>query len=78
MHAGEFSDLPTELRNGLQSTPLFLMPIGQHDKAARALLEQARADPLLALQVMWMPLFDPIREHPAYLETLRVLNLDDP
>ena len=75
-HAGSLSDLPTELRNELESQPLFLMPLGQHDRAAEALLEQARTDALLALQVMWMPLFDPIRKHPAYLETLRVLSLE--
>lgn len=76
LHARSLADLPAELRNELQKNSLFLMPLGQHDRAAEALLEQARTDPLLALQVMWMPLFDPIREHPAYLETLRVLNLE--
>jgi TolB-like protein/Tfp pilus assembly protein PilF len=76
LHAGSLDDLPTELRDYLESQPLFLMPLGQQDQAAEALLEAARADPLAALQVMWMPLFDPIREHAAYLETLRVLNLE--
>ena len=75
-HAGSVDNLPTEIQAVWQEQPLFLMPLGQLDRAAEQLLKLASADPILALQLMWMPMFDPIREHPDYLEALRVLNLE--
>ena len=50
--------------------------MGQHARAAERLLEEAQSRPKWALTILWMPLFDPIRQQPAYLEALRVLNLE--
>jgi hypothetical protein len=76
LQSGNLDGLPPELRAEMQQRPVFSMVLEHHDLAAEQILESARTDPLRALQMMWMPLFDPIREHPAYLETLRVLDLE--
>lgn len=76
LEAGSTDGLPAMATVELLSDPVFALLLGQPDRAADALLETARSDPLLALQIMWMPLFDPIREHPAYLEMLRILDLE--
>jgi len=76
LQSGDPDDLPPEARDEVLSDPTFALLLGQPDRAAEALLDTARSDPLLALQYMWMPLFDPIREHPSYLETLRELDLE--
>jgi TolB-like protein len=76
LQSGNVDGLPPELQTEMQQDPLFSMVLGRRDLAAEQLLETALTDPLLALQIMWIPLFDPIREHPAYVETLRVLGLE--
>jgi len=76
LHAGSADDLPAELQAGVLSAPLFSMPLGQPDRAAEQLLQMASADPVMAIQMLWTPMFDPIREHPDYLEALRILNLE--
>jgi TolB-like protein len=76
LQSGNLDGLPPELRAELQQNPFLPMVLEHHDQAAEQLLESARTDPLRALQMIWMPLFDPIRGHPAYLETLRVLDLE--
>jgi len=76
LQSGNLDGLPPELRAELQQNPFLPMVLEHHDQAAEQLLESARTDPLRALQMIWMPLFDPIRDHPAYLETLRVLDLE--
>jgi TolB-like protein len=68
--------LPPEARDQMLSDPMLVLLLAGPDRAAAALLETARTDPLSALQVVWMPMFDPIRDRPAYLEALRVLNLE--
>jgi len=75
-YAGSANDLPAELQVALLSQPLFSMSLGQPDRAAEQLLQMASADPISALQFLWAPMFDPIREHPDYLEALRVLKLE--
>ena len=56
--------------------PIILMRFGREDEAAERLLEDFRVDPRLHLGLHWMPLFDPIRDHPAYLQMLREANLE--
>jgi len=77
LRSGNSADLPPEVRE--QSPPWAMMIFGfqeLRDQAAGALLELVRTDPLAALQVMWLPAFDPIRRYPAYLEALRILGLE--
>jgi hypothetical protein len=69
-------NLPPELAEELLSQPVVAVVLGEPSRAAGALLEVARNDPLDAAQLIWMPLIDLIREQPAYLETLRLLNLE--
>jgi TolB-like protein len=78
LHAGSLDGLPTEFQNRFLDSgqSYFMVHLGQHARAAERLLETARSSPRWALVIVWMPLFDPIREHPAYLEALRVLNLE--
>jgi len=78
LHAGSLDGLPAEFQNQFLDSggPYFMMLLGQHARAAERLLEQAHSVPVWALTIIWMPIFDPIRERPAYLEALRVLNLE--
>ncbi|MGD8496802.1 MAG: hypothetical protein PVF05_11470, partial [Gemmatimonadales bacterium] len=50
-----------------------LMAMGQPDSAVADL---ARGAPFSSLVPVWWPVFDPIRDHPAYLQMLREQNLD--
>ncbi|MEE8487942.1 MAG: tetratricopeptide repeat protein [Gemmatimonadota bacterium] len=56
--------------------PVILMQFGRDDAAAELLLSQFRVNPILNIGIHWMPLFDPIRDHPAYLTMLREANLE--
>lgn len=56
--------------------PVILMQFGREDAAAELLLSQFRVAPILNIGIHWMPLFDPIRNHPAYLTMLREANLE--
>ncbi|HUE96512.1 MAG TPA: tetratricopeptide repeat protein [Longimicrobiaceae bacterium] len=56
--------------------PFILMGFGREDEAAERLLEDFRVDPRLHVGLHWMPLFDPIRDHPAYLQMVREANLE--
>jgi len=77
LHAGNVDALPTEIRAALEFLPpFFLVLLGQPDRAAEQLLQMASADPISALQFLWTPMFDPVRQHPDYLEALRILNLE--
>ncbi len=76
LEAGSPDDLPPELAEELLSNPMFALLLGRQDQAADALLELSRTEPLLALQTIWMPMFDPIRQQPSYLEALRLLGLE--
>ncbi len=76
LHAGSADDLPAELQELVLSQPLLSMPLGQPDRAAEQLLQMAGAAPIATLQMLWMPMFDPVRDLPDFLEMLRVLNLE--
>lgn len=56
--------------------PAILMAFSRDDDAAELLLRHFRVDPIMNIALHWMPLFDPIREHPAYLTMLREANLE--
>jgi len=75
LQSGNLDGLPREFRQAAEADPVFLMILGRHEEAAARLLETTHAEPLMATQIMWMPLFDPIRQQPAYVEALRELNL---
>jgi adenylate cyclase len=76
LQAGDIDALP----NSAQA--IILMNFGRADEAAERLLSNylryrdRHVDPGAFLTVPWMPLFDPIREHPAYLQALREANLE--
>jgi len=71
LRAGNINAIPEDLMS-----PSILMAFGREDAAAELLLAQYRIDPILNLGLHWMPLFDPIREHPAYLTMIREANLE--
>lgn len=56
--------------------PAILMAFGREEATAELFLSQARLDPVVNIGLHWMPLFDPIREHPAYLTMMREANLE--
>jgi TolB-like protein len=77
MRAGSTDGLPAELEAELLSAdPFSAINLGRPDLAAGLLLQTASMDPIIALQILWVPLFDPIREHPDYLEMMHLLNLE--
>ena len=71
LRAGRIDEIPDELM-----APQILMAFGREDAAAELMLEQFRIDPILNIGLHWMPLFDPIREHPAFLTMMREANLE--
>jgi TolB-like protein len=71
LRAGRIDEIPEDLM-----APQILMAFGREDAAAELLLEQFRIDPITNIGLHWMPLFDPIREHPAYLAMMREANLE--
>lgn len=50
-----------------------MMILGNPDSVA---VELARSAPLYSLNQIWAPVFDPLRDHPVYLEMLRQVNLE--
>jgi adenylate cyclase len=78
LHAGSLDGLPREFQNQLLDSgpPYYLVPLGRPARAAERLLEEAHSAPTWAVAMIWMPILDPIRQQPAYLEALHVLNLD--
>ncbi|HSM08449.1 MAG TPA: tetratricopeptide repeat protein [Gemmatimonadota bacterium] len=70
LQAGDIDAIPLPL-----VSPVTLMKFGRADEAAKKLLSDFRTNPT-ALGIHWMPLFDSIREHPAYLELLKEANLE--
>jgi len=71
IRSGNIDDIPEDYMD-----PAVLMAFGREDAAAELLLRQYRVDPILNIGLHWMPLFDPIRDHPAYLAVLREANLE--
>jgi len=70
LQAGDLDAIPADLRS-----PIILMRFGRADEAAEGLLAYFRTN-RTNLGICWMPLFDPIREHPAYLEMLKEAQLE--
>jgi TolB-like protein len=70
LQAGDIDDIPQDLQS-----PIILMKFGRPDEAAEKLLSEFRDNPR-GLGLHWLPLFDPIREHPAYLEMLKEAHLE--
>jgi len=66
-------DLPADIGYGSGSMIEGLMIQGRPDLAIAELAEVAAA---FSPARIWAPVFDPIREHPVYLEMLRELNLE--
>lgn len=52
------------------------MALGQPDSAAAVMQWNISVRPFQNAMWIWNPIFDPIREHPVYLETLKALNLE--
>lgn len=71
IRSGNIDDIPEGYMD-----PAVLMVFGREDAAAELLLRQYRIDPILNIGLHWMPLFDPIRDHPAYLAVLREADLE--
>lgn len=71
IQSGNIDGIPEQLMS-----PAILIVFGRDDAAAELMLSQFRLDPILNIGLNWMPLFDPIRDHPAYLTMLREANLE--
>jgi TolB-like protein len=52
------------------------MLVDEPDRAANSLLKSLTENPGLNPEYIWAPVFDTIREHPAYLETLKIAKLE--
>jgi tetratricopeptide (TPR) repeat protein len=71
IQSGDIDAIPEDIM-----FPIILMRFGRDDEAAELLLSHYRVDPRINFGVHWMPLFDPIRQHPAYLTMMRESNLE--
>ena len=65
-------DLTADIGFGYGEEVAFMM-LGYPDSAVARLAETA---PAFTPAVIWSPVFDPLREHPVYLEMLREMNLE--
>ncbi len=65
-------DLTADIGFGDGEEVAFMM-LGYPDSALALLAENA---PAFTPAVIWTPVFDPLREHPVYLEMLREMNLE--
>jgi TolB-like protein len=70
VRAGDIDAIPSPLQS-----PVILMKFGRADEAAEKLLSDFKTNPTM-LGIHWMPLFDPIRDHPAYLQMLKEAGLE--
>ena len=70
VRSGDMDGVPPRLR---EST--LWMKVGQPDSAAAAFLEDMEDEPGFKGWI-WIPLFDPIRDHPDYVKGLRLVNLE--
>jgi TolB-like protein len=71
LRSGDIDEIPDDFM-----TPAILMAFGREDASAELLLAQYRIDPITNFGLHWMPLFDPIRDHPAVLTMMREANLE--
>ena len=71
LQSGDMTGVPADVND-----PTLWMIIGQPDSAAAALLADFEADPGQFPGWIWSDTFDPIRDHPDYLEALKAFNLE--
>jgi len=71
LESGDLTGVPAELVGAT-----FWMAVGRPDSAAAALLDDFTSDPGQFLGWIWSEAFDPMRDQPAYLEALEVVNLE--
>jgi len=71
LESGDLAGVPAELID-----PTLWMIVGRPDSAAAALLDDLTSDPDQFLGWIWTEAFDGIRDQPAYLEALKVVNLE--
>jgi len=69
--SGDLTGVPAELID-----PALWMIVGRPDSAAAALLDEFTSDPDQYLGWIWTETFDPMRNEPAYLEALKLVNLE--
>jgi len=69
--SGDLTGVPAELID-----PTLWMIVGRPDSAAAALLDEFTSDPDQYLGWIWTETFDPMRNEPAYLEALKLVNLE--
>ncbi len=69
--SGDLTGVPAELID-----PTLWMIVGRPDSAAAALLDDFTSDPDQFLGWIWTETFDPMRNEPAYLEALKLVNLE--
>ncbi len=69
--SGDLTGVPAELID-----PTLWMIVGRPDSAAAALLDDFTSDPDQFLGWIWSETFDPMRNEPAYLEALKLVNLE--
>jgi len=71
IRGGDIDAIPGHLQD-----PLIFMQFHRPGEAAEKLLANFRLDPRRNLGTHWIPAFDPIRDHPAYLQMLREADLE--
>jgi tetratricopeptide (TPR) repeat protein len=71
LHAGEISAYPRDLLD-----PAAWMIFGQPDSAAVAMLGEFEEFPYQNWNWIWEPIFDPLRDQPAYRELTRRLGIE--
>jgi hypothetical protein len=75
LHSGDLEMFPRVFLEERDWTS-FWMVFGQPDSAAVAFQNNVAVRPGVNATWIWFSIYDPIREHPAYLETMRALNLE--
>lgn len=66
---------PMDMGGGIP-LPAWLIYLGQPDAALDA-LESLFAGPILGLETLWQPMYDPIRDHPRYRAIVAELELPE-
>ena len=75
LHSGDLAMFPRVFLEERDWTS-FWMVFGQPDSAAVDLQSKVAVRPRMSPTWIWQSVYDPIREHPVYLETMRALNLE--
>ena len=75
LRTGNLAGFPRIFLDNLDWTAIWMI-FGQPDSAAVEFQRRAAIRPSMNSTWIWVPVIDAIREHPAYLETMRMLNLE--